>query len=201
MTACEHLSLALEPIESGDATLASVPALSNFVRLRSNYFVPVAPVLVVPVPVVSVLPPRRVSRRSWRPVRRVSRRSWRPVRRALRRSIPVVWASASDTVSTVAGIAKPNAAVSPRRENAVRREISSDLFISVIFFQAFVDLPTCHHWQFFAGKIDVDQRMSPFMVGIIKLIGTTQISVVPTGDDHGRQRKPLSPERNVDTGF
>jgi hypothetical protein len=82
VTGSEHLSLALEPIESGGATLASVAALSNFARLRSNYFVPVAPVLVVPVPVVSVLPPRRVSRRSWRPVRRVSRRSWRPVRRA-----------------------------------------------------------------------------------------------------------------------
>ena len=112
--------------ESGGATLATMPALSNVPRLHANYFVPV-------VPVVSVPPPRRVSRRSWRPVRRVSRRSWRPARRSPRRSIPLVWASASDTVSTVAGTAKLNAAVIPRRENAVRREISSDLVSSVIF--------------------------------------------------------------------
>jgi hypothetical protein len=104
------------------------PALSNFVRLRANYFVP-----VVPVPVVSVPPPRRVSRRSWRPVRRVSRRSWRPARRSPRRSIPLVWASASDTVSTVAGTAKPYAAVNPRTENTLRRDISSNLVSSVIF--------------------------------------------------------------------
>src|SRR6185503_16469071 len=49
------------------------------------------------------------------------------------RSIPLVWASASDAVSTVAGTARANAAVTPRRENAVRREISSDLIFSVIF--------------------------------------------------------------------
>jgi hypothetical protein len=47
--------------------------------------------------------------------------------------MPLVWASASDTVSTVAGTATPNAAVIPRRENAVPREISSDLIFSVIF--------------------------------------------------------------------
>ena len=50
-----------------------------------------------------------------------------------RRSIPLVWASTSDTVSTVAGTARANAAVTPKRENAVRREISSDLSFSVIF--------------------------------------------------------------------
>jgi len=33
----------------------------------------------------------------------------------------------------VAGTAKLNAAVIPRRENAVRREITSDLIFSVIF--------------------------------------------------------------------
>ena len=51
---------------------------------------------------------------------------------ALRRSIPLVWASTSDTVSTVAGTARANAAVTPRREKAVRREISSDLSFSVM---------------------------------------------------------------------
>ena len=55
---------------------------SIFIELRSNYFVPVVPVPVVPLPVVSLPPPRRSSRRSWRPVRRSSRRSWRPVRRS-----------------------------------------------------------------------------------------------------------------------
>ena len=58
-----------------------MPALANFIRLRSNYFVPVVPVPVAPLPVVSLSPPRRVSRRSWRPSRRVSRRSRRPSRR------------------------------------------------------------------------------------------------------------------------
>ena len=118
-------SHASEPTESG-TTHWRQRLHSNFVRLRANYFVP-----VVPVPVVSAPPPRRVSRRSWRPSRRVSRRSWRPARRSPR--FPLVWASAPDTVSTVAGTAKPNAAVTPRRENAVRREIRSDLIFSVIF--------------------------------------------------------------------
>jgi hypothetical protein len=58
-----NLTQDVEMIEA----LAPMPALS-IVRLRSNYFG--APVLVVPVPVVSVLPPRRSSRRSWRPARR-----------------------------------------------------------------------------------------------------------------------------------
>ena len=100
------------------------------------------------------VPVRRSSRRSWRRVRRSSRRSWRrarrswrrsrrPVRRSCRRSVPVfssagagagagaVWASASDTVSTEVGTARLNAAASPRRESALRREITSDLIFSL----------------------------------------------------------------------
>ena len=42
------------------------------------------------------------------------------------------WASASDPVSNVTGTARPNAAVSPKRENASRREIISTLIFSVI---------------------------------------------------------------------
>ena len=64
-------------------------------------------------------------------VRRSSRRMWRPARRAARRVIPTVWASASDTVRIVAGTARLNAA-SPRRENALRRDIISDLISSLI---------------------------------------------------------------------
>src|SRR3974390_1130048 len=44
--------------------------------------------------------------------------------------MPTVWASASDIVSIVVGTAKPNAAPSPRRENAPRREIISDVILS-----------------------------------------------------------------------
>ncbi len=77
---------------------------------------------------------------------RFLRRSLRLVRRFLRRLVPVVppldagvpplgagvlgagvvvgaCASASDSVSTSSGNAKPNAAANPRRENAPRREI------------------------------------------------------------------------------
>jgi hypothetical protein len=41
------------------------------------------------------------------------------------------WASASDTVRTAGDIAKPNAA-RPKKENALRREIISVSFVSVI---------------------------------------------------------------------
>ena len=69
----------------------------------------------------------------YEPVRRLSRRSWRPPRRSSRRCIPPVWASASDAVCIVATAAKPAAAASPRRENALRREIISDVIFDVIF--------------------------------------------------------------------
>ena len=76
-----------------------------------------------------VPPVRRVSRRSVRPVRLSSRRSWRPVRRSWRRVIPLVWASASDTVSAVVGTA--TASVSPRTESTLRREIVSNVMLSL----------------------------------------------------------------------
>ena len=85
---------------------------------------------------------RRSSRRSVRPVRRSSRRSSRPVRRALRRSMPGVpvvgggvagvWAPACDAVRTAAGAAKPSTAAHPMRERARRREIKSEVMISLI---------------------------------------------------------------------
>jgi hypothetical protein len=43
----------------------------------------------------------------------------------------VCWASASDTISTVGGTARLNAA-SPTRESALRREITSDSIFSLI---------------------------------------------------------------------
>jgi hypothetical protein len=102
-------------------------------------------------------------------VRRVSRRSWRPARRSPRRSIPLVWASASDTISTAAGTAKPNAAATPKREKAVRREISSDLIFSVIFKPHLssllvfrTDLRQAFMPNVFAGRIDMDQRAIVF---------------------------------------
>ena len=85
---------------------------------------------------------RRSSRRSVRPVRRSSRRSSRPVRRALRRSMPGVpvagggvagvWAPACDAVRTAAGAARPSMAAHPMRERARRREIKSEVMISLI---------------------------------------------------------------------
>jgi hypothetical protein len=78
--------------------------------------------------------PRRTARRVSRPARRA-------VRRVCRRVIPAVWASASDTGSTVGIAARPNAptpatvaafaAASPRRETALRREITPDLISSM----------------------------------------------------------------------
>jgi hypothetical protein len=78
--------------------------------------------------------PRRTARRVARPARRA-------VRRVCRRVIPAVWASASDTGSTVGIAARPNAptpatvaafaAASPRRETALRREITPDLISSM----------------------------------------------------------------------
>src|SRR5258708_17660 len=40
--------------------------------------------------------------------------------------MPMVWASASDIVSTVEDAARPNIAANPSRESAFRREIPSD---------------------------------------------------------------------------
>ena len=80
----------------------------------------------------------RNSCRSMRPflraLRRSTRRFTRAVRRACRRSVPVIflpasvpsWASASDTVSTVGAAVRLNAAASPIRERAFRREITSN---------------------------------------------------------------------------
>ena len=84
-------------------------------------------------------PVRRWWRRSWRPWRR----SWRWVRRPCRRCIPCVpaasagavavpvasWASTSDGSSADDSV-KPNAAPSPSREIALRREIISVLILS-----------------------------------------------------------------------
>jgi hypothetical protein len=89
---------------------------------------------------------RRSSRRSVRPVRRSSRRSVRPVRRSLRRCMPGVpvvgggvtgtgagvWAPACDAVRTAAGAARPSTAAHPMRERARRREIKSEVMISLI---------------------------------------------------------------------
>jgi len=78
-----------------------------------------------------VPPVRRASRRSVRPVRRSSRRSWRPVRRSCRRVIPVVWASASETVSVAVGTARANP--NPRTDSSFRREIVSDVMWSLMY--------------------------------------------------------------------
>ena len=51
------------------------------------------------------------------------------MRRSWRRVIPLVWASASDTVSAVVGTA--TASVSPRTESTLRREIVSDVMLSL----------------------------------------------------------------------
>ena len=93
-------------------------------------------------------PVRRSWRRSWRPCRR----SWRPVRRPCRRCIPCVpVASAGAAAVPVASCAsasngssaddsvKPNAAPSPSRESAFRREI-----ISVLIFWFISGLPVTH---------------------------------------------------------
>ena len=104
----------------------SVPSRRNY--LAAPVVVPVA----APVPVPVVVPVRRSSRRSARPVRRSSHRSCRPVRRSWRRSMPAVWASASDTVSAAVDAATAKAAAFPKREKAVRREIASDLLISLM---------------------------------------------------------------------
>src|SRR5271166_4416471 len=53
----------------------------------------------------------------------------------------VAWASASEAVSTSAGNAKHNAAASPRRENASRREIICDLIFSLISQSPYFDPP------------------------------------------------------------
>ena len=53
----------------------------------------------------------------------------------------VAWASASEAVSTSAGNAKPNAAASPRRKNASRREIICDLIFSLISQSPYFDPP------------------------------------------------------------
>jgi hypothetical protein len=46
--------------------------------------------------------------------------------------MPAVWASASDAVSAVADAATAKAATFPKSEKAVRREIASDLMISLM---------------------------------------------------------------------
>src|ERR1700730_450531 len=69
------------------------------------------------------------------------------MRRSCRRSVPVCasgggagcWASASDTVSTV-GTARLNAA-SPRRESALRREITPDAIFSLIANSSLTSTP------------------------------------------------------------
>ena len=84
-------------------------------------------------------PVRRSWRRSWRPCRR----SWRPVRRADLRCIPCVPVAAAGAAAVpVASCAsasngssaddsvKPNAAPSPSRESAFRREIISVLILT-----------------------------------------------------------------------
>ena len=72
---------------------------------------------------------RRPSRRASRPARRPSRRASRPSRRAARRSCPAVWASASVTSAGLIATNPPNAAASPSRENAPRRDIIFVLLI------------------------------------------------------------------------
>jgi hypothetical protein len=56
-------------------------------------------------------------------------------------AVVCAWASASEAVSTSAGNAKPNAAASPRRENASRREIICDLIFSLISQSPYFDPP------------------------------------------------------------
>jgi hypothetical protein len=46
--------------------------------------------------------------------------------------MPAVWASASETVSAVVDAATAKAATFPKREKAIRREIASDLMISLM---------------------------------------------------------------------
>jgi hypothetical protein len=46
--------------------------------------------------------------------------------------MPAVWASASDTVSAAVDAATAKAAAFPKSEKAVRREIASDLMISLM---------------------------------------------------------------------
>jgi hypothetical protein len=84
---------------------------------------------------------RRPSRRASRPARRPSRRASRPSRRAARRSCPAVWASASVTRAGAVATNPPNAAASPRRENAPRREI-----ISVPLIMLYSRVTTCPAW-------------------------------------------------------
>jgi hypothetical protein len=46
--------------------------------------------------------------------------------------MPAVWASASDTISAVVDAAAAKAATVPKRERALRREIASNLLISLM---------------------------------------------------------------------
>jgi hypothetical protein len=46
--------------------------------------------------------------------------------------MPAVWASASDTVSALVDATTAKAATFPKREKALRREIASDLMISLM---------------------------------------------------------------------
>jgi hypothetical protein len=105
-------------------------------------------------------PVRRSWRRSWRPWRR----SWRWVRRPCRRCIPCVpVASAGATAVPAASCAsasngsnvddrvKPNAAPSPSRESALRREIIS---VSILSFTCC--LPHTHDYRTRMASVERD---------------------------------------------
>jgi hypothetical protein len=105
---------------------------------------------------------RRPSRRASRPARRPSRRASRPARRASRRSCPAVWASASVTSAGVIATNPPNAAASPRRENAPRREIISVALL--MCYSGFRNLSYKHSAHIlepdcFNRNVDIDQKL------------------------------------------
>ena len=138
------------PRPAGRRLLVTLPREGNYC------FCPAPMPLVVTVPVPVAEPVRRSSRRSVRPVRRSSRRSCRSERRSSRRScrseraapgaaaclrcqrspgvpaISGVPASASEAVRAIVDAATAKAASVPKSERALRREIASDLVVSLI---------------------------------------------------------------------
>ncbi len=126
------------PRPAGRRLLVTLPREGNYC------FCPAPMPLVVTVPVPVAEPVRRSSRRSVRAVRRSSRRSCRSERRSWRRCMPAVPAvpgvtaisgvpaSASEGVRAVVDAATAKAASVPKSERALRREIASDLVVSLI---------------------------------------------------------------------
>ena len=72
--------------------------------------------------------------------------------------MPMVWASASDIVSTVEDAARPNIAANPSRESAFRREIPSDpMVLPMLKPPGLSEVSSCTQFQ--RSTFDPSQRL------------------------------------------